>query len=97
MCVKKDIWLHKTHTFEIKCYYHKVDNFYRSKKTVCKRRVWWGRLDGEKQLSQITNITVLKDCKKEMVILLLQYIYTYIIIYITTVIYIKGLYCNTVL
>ena len=73
MCVKKDIWLHKTHMFEIKCYYHKVDNFYRSKKTVCKRWVWWGRLDGEKKttVSNYCNITVLKDCKKEMVILLL--------------------------
>ena len=52
--------------FEIKCNYHKVDNFYRSKKTVCKR---W---DGEKKtVSNYCNITVLKDCKKEMVILLL--------------------------
>ena len=59
--------------FEIKCYYHKVDNFYRSKKTVCKRWVWWGRLDGGKKttVSNYCNITVLKDCKKEMVMLLL--------------------------
>ena len=60
--------------FEIKCYYHKVDNFYRSKKTVCKRWVWWGRLDGGKKTTTVSNycnITVLKDCKKEMVMLLL--------------------------
>ena len=50
-----------------------------------------GRSDGEKQLYQICNITVLKNCNKEFVILLLYYILKDCIV----VLYSNILYCIT--
>lgn len=52
-----------------------------------------GRTEGEKQLYQICNITVLKNCNKEFVILL--HILYYILKDCIVVLYSNILYCIT--
>ena len=70
MCVKTDIWLHETHAYENKCSYHKVVNLFKDLGKLSARGGCGGggRMAKNNCLKIICNITILKDCKKKIVL-----------------------------